>query len=52
MLGREVAVLLDGLQPAGRNTIAFQANNLPSGLYLYRIETPKGETAKLMNLLK
>lgn len=52
ILGREVAVLLDGLQPAGRNTVAFEANNLPSGLYLYRIETPKGETAKLMNLMK
>jgi len=52
MLGREVAVLLEGLQPAGRNTVAFEASNLPSGLYLYRIETSKGETAKLMSLMK
>ncbi|MEZ4702404.1 MAG: T9SS type A sorting domain-containing protein [Rhodothermales bacterium] len=52
MLGREMAVLVDGLQPAGRNVVSFEARDLPSGLYLYRIETPKGETGRLMSLLK
>ncbi len=52
MLGREVAVLLDGLQPEGRSTVTFDAQELPSGLYLYRIETPRGSTARMMSLVK
>lgn len=36
-LGREVAVLVDRVQAAGRYQAAFAAGNLPSGLYLYRL---------------
>ncbi len=52
MLGREIAVLVDGLQAAGTHELTFHAVNLPSGLYMYRIETPEGSTAKMMSLLK
>lgn len=52
MLGREVSVLLEGLQPAGVATVTFEAGNLPSGLYLYRLETPHGQTARFMSFLK
>lgn len=52
MLGREVQVLMDGVQPEGRNVTTFEASNLPSGLYLYRLETPEGSTANIMSLLK
>ena len=52
MLGREVQVLMDGLQPEGETTVTFEAANLPSGLYLYRLETPRGNTARIMSLLK
>ncbi len=38
MLGNEVAVLADGLYPAGNHTIRFNAAGLPSGLYLVRME--------------
>ncbi len=52
MLGREVAVLVDGLQSAGAHEIPFNAQNLPSGLYMYRLTTQEGEVAKVMSLLK
>ena len=52
MLGREVDVLLEGLQPGGQSTVTFDAGNLPSGLYLYRLETPHGQTVRFMSLLK
>ncbi|MFK7848688.1 MAG: T9SS type A sorting domain-containing protein [Rhodothermales bacterium] len=52
MLGREVAVLVDGLQSAGAHEVSFEAGDLTSGLYMYRIETPQGSTSKMMSLLK
>ncbi|MEM8485527.1 MAG: T9SS type A sorting domain-containing protein [Bacteroidota bacterium] len=52
VLGREVAVLVDGLQAAGTHQVPFEAGDLPSGLYMYRIETPQGSTSKMMSLLK
>ena len=52
MLGREVSTLLEGLQPGGTSTVTFDAGNLPSGLYLYRLETPRGQTVRFMSLLK
>lgn len=52
MLGREVGVLLEGLQPGGTSTVTFDAGNLPSGLYLYRLETPRGQAVQFMSLLK
>ena len=38
MLGREVAVLFEGPAEAGWYSTSFQAKNLPSGVYLYRLE--------------
>ena len=52
MLGREVSTLIDGLQPEGQSTVTFEGANFPSGMYLYRLETPKGSTARIMSLLK
>jgi hypothetical protein len=39
-LGREVAVLLDQEMTAGAHAVIFNADNLPSGIYFYRMETP------------
>ncbi len=39
MLGREVAVLVNGMVEAGWYTVNFQAHNLSSGVYLYRLES-------------
>jgi hypothetical protein len=52
MLGREVAVLVNDVMPAGAHSVEFDASNLASGVYLYRL-TVGGETfTKRMTLLK
>jgi hypothetical protein len=39
ILGREVAVLVDGLMEAGYHEVTFDAKGLSSGTYFYRITT-------------
>jgi hypothetical protein len=49
VLGREVRVLADGRHTAGRHTVSFEAGNLPSGVYLYRLEAGgKAQTRSLL----
>jgi Secretion system C-terminal sorting domain len=36
--GREITVLVNGKQPAGRHQIEFDASDLASGIYLYRLQ--------------
>jgi hypothetical protein len=52
MLGREVALLAEGPLSAGRHTVRFEASNLPSGTYLYRIEAGAFAQTRRMVLLK
>ncbi len=52
VLGREVTVLVDGTMAAGRHEVVFEAGNLPSGVYLYRIEAGSFSTVRQMLLLK
>lgn len=52
LLGRRVAMLVDGNLAAGRHEVRFDATNLPSGNYIYRLSTPQGEFTKMMMLLK
>ncbi len=51
-LGRRVAVPVDGLLPAGRHVVTFDAGGLAGGLYLYRLETSTGTLTRTMTLLK
>jgi hypothetical protein len=37
ILGREVAVLVNERQAPGNHTVRFDASNLASGVYLYRL---------------
>ena len=52
MLGREVATLVNGLQDAGVHTAYFNASNLASGVYLYKISAGNFTQVKKMMLLK
>ena len=38
LLGRRLAVLVDGAQPAGVHTVRLDGAGLPSGVYVYRLE--------------
>jgi len=49
MLGREVAVLVNVRQAAGRYEVSFNATGLPTGLYFYRLQAGSySETRKMM----
>ena len=52
MLGREVAQLVNRVQAAGENHVTFEANDLPSGIYLYRLEAGAFSVTRKMILLK
>ncbi len=52
VLGREVAVLVDRHMEAGRQQMRFDATNLPSGSYLYRLDTDKGSFTRQLVLMK
>ena len=52
MLGRTVAVLVDGVQPAGRHEIAWDAGSHPSGSYVYRLEAGGRTQTRVLTLLK
>jgi len=52
MLGQRVAQLVDGVRGAGRHQVVFNASNLASGIYLYRLETPGSVTTKKLMVMK
>lgn len=52
ILGREVATLINAEIPAGNYEIEFDAQNLTSGVYVYRIQAGKFSDVKKLLLLK
>jgi predicted CXXCH cytochrome family protein len=49
MLGQRVGVLVEGIQSAGYHSVKFEAKDLPSGIYLYRLQAGEySETRKLV----
>ena len=52
ILGREVATLVDGYQTAGVHQVQFNAQNLSSGVYFYRLSAPGQDFVKKMLLMK
>lgn len=50
--GREVRVLVDAHQQAGRNAVTMDAGNLPSGTYLYQLDFETGSTSKKMLVVR
>ena len=51
-LGQEVATLVNEEKPAGNYQVEFNASNLPSGVYLYRLEAGDFVQTKKMVLVK
>jgi hypothetical protein len=39
ILGREIAILVDGVQQAGTHIVRWDASRYPSGVYLYRLQS-------------
>ena len=52
LLGHEVAVLVDGPQPAGRHAVRFRGDHLPSGPYAYRLQAGDEVVVRTMILVK
>ncbi len=50
--GKKVAVLVNGFRDAGRHEVEFIPDALPSGVYVYQLETPTRVIHKKMMLLK
>ena len=52
VLGREVATLVDEYREAGSYEVEFDATNLPSGMYIYRLQSGSYSDVKKMILSK
>ncbi|MBI5473273.1 MAG: T9SS type A sorting domain-containing protein [Ignavibacteriae bacterium] len=52
LLGREVATLVDGIEPPGHRSVVFDASRLASGIYIYRLIAPGFTQSKKMLLLE
>jgi len=52
VLGREVATLVDGEMEAGEHTVIYNAKDLASGVYFYRLQAGNFVEQKKMLLLK
>jgi hypothetical protein len=51
-LGQTIKTLESGYNPAGSHSINFNASDLPSGIYFYKLEAGKYSQIKKMILLK
>lgn len=52
VLGQRVALLINETMPAGKHQIQFNAVNLSSGLYIYRLQSANYSATRFMTLIK
>ncbi|MCX6751161.1 MAG: T9SS type A sorting domain-containing protein [Candidatus Nomurabacteria bacterium] len=52
LLGQEVETLVNKVMPAGNHIVDFNASNLPSGVYMYKLQTSSFSVSKKMLLTK
>jgi hypothetical protein len=51
-LGQEIATLVDGMQDAGYRSVRFEMKNIPSGIYIYRLNAGTFTDVKKMAAIK
>ena len=52
LTGRRVVTLVDGGVQAGRHTVQFDASNLASGVYLYRLKANQNVISRKLTIIK
>lgn len=52
LTGRAVATLVEGMRPSGPHAVTFDAQQLPSGIYLARLQADSGVATQKLTLLK
>lgn len=52
LMGQQVALLMNGMQNAGTHSVTFDATNLASGVYIYRIQAGNFVETRKMLLVK
>jgi len=52
VLGRTIATLADGRFPAGEYSFTFDAKDLASGTYIYRLAAGQYSASRIMTLLE
>ncbi|UCC78991.1 MAG: T9SS type A sorting domain-containing protein [Candidatus Zixiibacteriota bacterium] len=52
LLGQKTATLFDGLLPAGNHTVTWDASEVASGVYYYKISAGDYSAIRMMTLLK
>lgn len=52
LLGKEVATLVNGTQASGNHSIVWNASNVPSGVYMYRLTSGSTQLSRRMMLIK
>lgn len=52
ILGNEISTLFNEYKPAGNYNVEFRANNIPSGVYFYKLTSGNFSETKKMILLK
>lgn len=52
ILGNEVAVLIENFLEAGNHSIDFDASDLPSGIYMYKLQAGEISLIRKMILLR
>ncbi|MCG8372875.1 MAG: T9SS type A sorting domain-containing protein, partial [Balneolales bacterium] len=50
--GKTISTLVDDFKNSGTHNVYFEASNLASGVYFYRLETPEFSRVQKMTLLK
>jgi hypothetical protein len=52
LLGREVAILVDEVKPAGTYSVRWEASHFSSGVYFYRLQAGHFVDTKKLVLIK